>query len=377
MTADAKPPRSGGALLRGGLVHLAVRRAAPRGVLLLLAIVGVLAALQDWGFAPGTVADADEAGRLTRGFTRQGVWTMLLLLAGPLLVHRAAATFHEWREGDSEWLAPRPGGGGAFLRSSFAGLVLAGVLVLGGIALVAEMAVGEGGPTLRLVAELDHPSAMLLDPHDAVHWEHEDCPLASLPLGAVVRVRPTVAPGAGPAADVRVTARGSDAAASPASHTTTARLKGRHAILVPVPRGERGHLVLELAREGPGAVVVLPEHCVELLAPVANDHLVGWDLFLRLLAAAVAWIALGLGLGAWVRPAVASFLVLALWALPWWWGLGTAWLPGGDLPAVWSLLGEGLAPPARGAVEPLATLGIVLLGLGIGAPGLSRGRWIG
>jgi len=343
-----------------------------------LTILTILAVTRDWGVSPEALPAGlgpDDAERLGRGFCRQGVWTLLLVLVAPLLVHRAASTLERWREEDAEWLASRPVPRLGVLVAAFLGTWLGAGLVLAGIAVLAEVALGGSGPTSRLHRELSHGSVVLFEDEGPTRWEQTACRLAELPAGTRARLRPTVAPGSGPVVSLRLTASSSEETAPFAE--TAARISGRSSVEVAVPAGAEGHLVLELAREGPGAVLVLPPDGGELLVPLASDRWVGVELLVRLLAASGAWIAVGLALGAWMRPAVATLGVLALWALPWWWGLGAAWVPGGDLPAVWGMLGEGIAPPLPDARWLVG--GAVLLAGGLAAAlrGLSRGRSLG
>ena len=359
----------------GGLVRLAILRTFPPRTLVVLAILAALAVTRDWGLSPDALPDGlspEDGERIGRGFCRQGVWTLLLILVAPLLVHRAASTLERWREEDAEWLASRPVSRLGVLVAAFLGTWLAGALVLAGIGVLAEVAAGGSGPTSRLDRELSHASVVLFEDEGPARWEQTDCPLAELPAGTRARLRPTVALGSGPVVSLRITASSSGGEAERAE--ATARISGRSVVEVPVPAGAEGHLVLELAREGPGAVLVLPPDGGEILVPLGSDRWVGVELLARLLVAAGAWIAVGLGLGAWMRPPVAALGVFALWALPWWWGLGATWVPGGDLPRVWGMLGEGIAPPLPDARGLVGFAVLLAVGLGAAIRGLSRGR---
>jgi hypothetical protein len=366
------PGRPRQILPAGPLLRLALLRTLTPSFLTLLALLAAFAVTRDWGLSPDALRQVD-APRLERGFARQGVWLLLLLLFVPLLVHRASTGFARRRE--REWLASQPAGAIRLILPNLLGTWLAALLVLGFTALLAETAAGSGSGsgsgTLRFLHALDHPTCVLFESDEPARWEQPDCDLAELPAGSVVRMRPTVAPGSGPALSIRATAGSSGGAG--ARGEVRARIFSSTALEIPLPPGGLGPLHLELARESEGAVLLLPDDRIELLVPLADERRIGGEILLRLALASLAWIALGLGLGAWMRPGLASLCVLALWMIPWWWGLGEAWIPGGDLPRVWSLLGEGIAPPLRDAREGIGTATALLLGLGAAGLGFRRG----
>lgn len=356
-----------------GLARLAWRRALPLPVVVLVAGVALFALTRDWGLPPdaldGALSDAQLAS-LERGFARQGVWLLLLLVILPLLVHRAAATFAGGHSREREWLSAQPASALALVLPSFLGLAGVALLLLATTAALAEFAAGPAGPTLRFHHPLPHPPLLLLAGEEAARWELADDTLAARSTGAVVRMRPTVAPGSGPAVSIRATV-GSTGGAN--THERRARIFAATSLEVPVPPDAAGRLCLELARESEGAVLVLPEDRIDLLVPLTSDRRVGAELAARLGLAALAAIALGLGFGAWMRTGIAAFLVLVGWMIPWWWGFGAAWLPGGDLPQVWIRLGEGIAPALLDPRALVGTAAALLIGLLFAATGLRRG----
>ena len=87
-----------------------------------------------------------------------------------------------------------------------------------------------------------------------------------------------------------------------------------------------------------------------------------------------AWIALGLGLGAWTSGSIAALLVLCLWFLPWFWNVASPWFPGGDLLRATTFLGEGFVPPPIPFTSWLGCVLALVLGLTLAARGLSDWR---
>ena len=352
--------------MQAGLALLALRRTLPRGLLALVLAVLAVAAMRDWG-ASELVRDAVGDDASARAFARQGVWLLVGVLLLPALVLRAGGTIPRWRRADADWLASRAVGRGAVVLSTFAGIWAGGaVLILAGAA-CAEIAAGAAPPAWQLVRTLDHPALVLLDEDEA------RCTLAGLGAevapGARLLLRPTVAPGAGPSADVefRVLAGG-------ASTAVSARLAGRTSIELPLEVDGASEVTLRLRRLAPGAVVVLPRASTSLLAPVASERRATFGMAARLLLLAGAWIALALGLGAWVQGPIAAALVLSAWLFPWFWDAAPDWFPGGDLFLAAIVVGDGLVPAPVSATNLAGFLLCVAGGLLLAMRGLASWR---
>ena len=360
--------------LRAGLVALAARRVLRPGWLLLVAAVLVLAATHDWGFAESVVADASTAV-LARGRARQGTWAVALLVLAPALLHRGGRAAAEWRRSEADWLAPRPLPRAAWLLSTALGTFAAGALLLSAAAAAAELRAGRGERAWRWARALEHPSFALVEGDAARSWVEPGLARegagarGAAPDGARLLVRPTVAPGSGPAATVRVTAA-PELSAGPA---VEARIDGRARIALDLPAGA-GPLTLTVERVGPGAVVVLPAGAVELVLPARSERLASLELLARVALGLAVVVALGLGLGAWMRPALATGTLLALAALPAISPAAARLLPAGDLSRAWRLVGEGLVPPPIAPAPLLVGLALVAGGLLLAERGLARGK---
>lgn len=351
---------------RLGLAALAARRGLRPAFVALVLVLLVLALRHDWGFAASVVAGEGTAA-LARGHARQGVWAVALLCFTPLLVHRASRAAADWRARDADWIAPLPLGRSAWIAAQALGLLGGAALVFAAAALAAELPLERAGGAWRWVRTLEHPAFALVEGDAGQSWVQSG--LAARPPGARLWCHPTVAPGSGPAASVRLSAATEGGGAA----EVLARLSGRAHVSLELPLGD-GPVHLAVERVGPGAVVVLPPGALELVVPARAEGLASLELLARALLAGAVGIALGLGLGAWMRPALATGTLAALSLLPALFPAAARFLPAGDLPAAWRLVGEGFVPPPLAAPALAAGLGLLVLGAALAALGQRRGR---
>lgn len=346
------------------LFRLAFWRTAPLRLWIpLVALLGLCA----WRSSASLSRSAEliDSGPPAAALVRQDVWALFGLLGAPLFLVRAASFARIWTRSDSEWLGSRP------ISRLRVVLVLllgawAGALALAAIAaLFSELALPRETAGVRFVRTLETPSAVLVEGDPPLSWIQEDLRLDELASGARLILRPTVAPGSGPAVTVRVEV------SSPAGVLAFAeeRIHGPSAIELGLPTGAHGPASLSIGRAGPGAVLLVPGRSVDLVCASSSARLASLGIGLRVALALGAWTALAAGLGAWMRPGIASCLVVACLLQTWVLGGGRTFLPGGDLAVTWQLVGRGLVPPA----PDLAVLAIDLVGALVGLALLHRG----
>ena len=353
-----------------GLAALGARRTlAPALALGLLALL-VFTVTRDWRLPAALVPEAPPL--LARALARQTVWTVLLALALPVLIARAAGELARWRRDEAGFVLALPVARATPVVATFAGAWAATLLVLAAIACGAELAAarapGDAAPALRPARSFAEPARILFPGEAALSFTLADPALGA--AGARLRLHAAAAPGAGPAATVALALTAAGGATAERSFVVAAR----RALELTLPAGAEAGVRVTLRHLAGRAPVVLGAESVELLLPATSDRHATLTLLARTATASLAWIALALGLGAWMRPALAALSVGALWLLPWALGAGSAVLPGGDLPAALGALGEGLVPaPAR--AEPVAVAAaLALVGLALGARGLRGGR---
>jgi hypothetical protein len=359
------------ALVHAGLVRLALRRSAPLGLVALVVVLLALATARDGAdssLLPTFARATSDAGR-ARGL----VWAVLLLVGAPVLVGRAAGIAERWRARDADWFAVLPVPRLAYATNATLGLL--GVAVLGAL-LTAACAEGaarrsaEGAP-LRWSASPEHPPALLAEGAAAWSWTPAGLRAEDLPPGARLVLAPTVAPGSGPALTVRASL-GSEGAGRTELRE---RVYGRTRLELALPPDARGALDVALAREGPGAVLVLPPASIELLLPAGAPAWASGVLLGHALLALVAWAALAAGLGAWMRPGLALATALALALAP---AVPDApllgLLPGADLARTWELVDAGLVPAPPGPAALLASGLVTAAGVLLLARGIASGR---
>ncbi len=356
----------------GGLFLLALRRSLPAALWAPTLLFLALAATRSWS-PPAPIAGDPDAARSASAFVRHGVWATLGLFALPIIVFRAAAMPRRWRRRDASWIAPTPVARSAAALSGFLGAWTgAGLLVLAA-ALAAEAAIRDAGAALRVQGVLESPAVVLSDDDGAARWELRTPRAEELAAGTLVRIRPTVAPGSGPAVTVLATLSAGDGSEST---RVARRVFGRTVLDLEVPPTARGALRFTLARMGPGAVLVLPARASELLVPARSERLASLELALRTWLALGAWLALAVGLGAWMRPGLAALATLAIVVAAARWSLARPLVPGSDLISAWELVGRGLVPPSAGLGVWIGLALALLLGAGLVSAGLAQRRFV-
>ena len=325
------------------LVVFAFWRTLPTWALAALAVLLVLAARASAGEPLVELDERQAAG--ARALARQNVWSVLLVLL-PLVFLQAA------RLGTGAaraWLAPTPAQPLRLALLLALGSALACALATVLAAGIAEAA-SEARPAWRRVRAAESPRAVLFDSAPSVRWS-----VAAPAPGERLRLWVTVAPGAGPAASARFSARSGDE-----TQAIEARVAGRTALELEPPGG--AELELELERLGPGALLVFGSGGLEVLAPLSSERWAALALGARVWLMLSAGCVLALGLGGVLRPVLATGLVLALVLVAW--ARAGAWrgIPGADLPRVFAELSAGLVP----APAPLAALAGALLVAALG-----------
>lgn len=324
--------------MQTSLVSLAFRRTL-RPALLVggLAVVWVMwsgrtdteSGLATWSHAPGVL--------------RYAIWMTGLLVAGPLLIGRAATLGHRLGGPDAAWCASRPASRLTVLASSWAGAALAGCAWVLLLAAAAELGAGsQERSALQPIgpAELDP-----LGPggSDVVSWELEapssdDAAVLRLPVGLIAT--------GGPSARIRARltrAQGGEFLERELLVATTRPIE------VGLPAGE-GPLRLELERLGDGALVLVPAERAEwwrIMESATSASVLLACLGTLISSVLLAW---AMALGVWMRPAPATALVLAVGVALWFsggtiggWGAVMEQVAGGDVPRGPGLPGSSLA----------------------------------
>ena len=347
------------------LARLALRRHFTPGLGICALALALLAATAHWGPPAGAVRellDQVDPDGVERALARQGVWAVLSVFLAPFLVLRSAGAISTWRRGEVDWISSSPASPARVLLSTWIGACLAAGLAVLLSAVAAELAAGSGPAGMALVDRSEAPRAVLSVP-GARSWTLESHALNR--PGATVRVHVLLVAG-GPAADVRLlVTRGGGVGEQ------SRRMSGRTELRVVAPAGE-GPVEVRLELLEPDAIVALDASAVDVLAPVASERTASGRLGLHTWLALCAWLALALGLGAWVSTPTAALAVLAL-ATASWSGLTGLPFPGHDLPAAYALVGERLAPPGPSAADVAGLALVAAAGLGLALAGF-RGR---
>lgn len=351
------------------LVRFKLRRALlPFLLPLTWALLG-LAAARDWGLS-ASFPDRVAAEALEPWLARAGVWGALALLISPWLVLRAASLAEETRALSGTLLA-RPISRSALALAELAGVSLAALLLIASGAGAAELA-SRGGAALRYERTLTHEAVLLLEGATSARLAIAELSSLGGSGGTRLRVLATVAPGAGPAATL-VASIVPEGGGGPLARAS-ARVAGRTRLELSVPEAVAEPCALELAREGSGALLVVPADSVELLRPCASARLASVSFGLRLWLVLLAASALAVGLGAWMRPGLAGTLVLTLlWVVIVRPDVARS-ASFCDLTCSWQRIEAGLVAPLPGAGEigvsmAIAGVGLLLFVLGLRAGG--------
>jgi len=339
------------------LAALAFRRSVTRGFVLgALALAAVVVASQR---AP--TLDTGSA------IAREGVWTVLILCLAPVLVRRAAATVGVWRSGEIDWLAKAPVARATVIVSAWLGTFAAALSVTGVIALAAELASPDAGACERRVGTTPAPANLVLDGTAPARWIVDDRPTGEVRARVYLAFVPIAV-----AADVEFVARD---LSTREERLARARIASRTTLEVAVPRGN-GPVELELRRVGAGGIVLLAEQRVDWLVTSSSARAASLATAAHVALAFAAWLAIALGLGAWMGGGIATASALAL-TLPGWLaengGLRSAW-PAADLAETLDLVGRGVIPDLPSGTAVLGSVLGTVVGLALALAGTRTWR---
>ncbi|HED66555.1 MAG TPA: hypothetical protein ENJ09_13495 [Planctomycetes bacterium] len=352
------------AALRPGLVRLAARRSLPPVVLAFAVLLLVALARRSSTVPAELPSNLDPAG-----VRRHAVWLAFAALFLPYLVHSGSRLADRWRRRDADWCAPTACGFAGYALSSAAGTLL-GALVLLGVALsLGEM--GAAGANAAVWTEdIAHPPLVLAPGDGARTFELGPLGTRGASAGAVLELHATALPREGPSADLLVTlhdARGAGA-------SVRARIDGPRTLRIPLAGQAIGPVELRLERTGGGGVLAFPDTPLAVLVPTASPRRAGLALALRFLVLLIASLGVSMGLGAWMRPTLATALTLALMLSPLVHRRIPA-LPGSEgLATALERTLEGISSPYPNASVTLGSLAIFTLGVAGLVRGLARGR---
>jgi len=356
--------------MNAGLATLALRRALAPVVLAAWAILLAVALRFDWAGGSAALeatAGSADAGALARGGSREGTWLVMALAIVPLLVARAARVVPAWRAGEGDWIGSRSTARPAVVASMVLGTWAAAALLLLASFASIELRAGRSAPSFRRAGSIALPAGTWIEPGSPLVLELND-PEERVPAGSRARVELAFGSGSGSSAEVALRAsRRSE------ERESVVRLASRGAAEVEIPPGP-GDLRLEIACPRPGTRACTVSDELELWAPCASDRSAGAQILVRLLVATLAWIALALGLAAWMSAPSAALAVLAAWIAAWLGDVTPLWLPGGDLWAALDVVGSGRVPAAPDPRSHAAALLLAAVGIGLGVLGTRRWR---
>jgi len=352
------------------LLHL--RRSLHPGLALVLVGTGLLVVLG----APQGARDVLRAGidsqALERGLRRADLALALGLVLAPVLAAAAVRSQRAIESGERLWLLTRPVSRARVAVSSWAGALAGACLWLALLGLAVEAWAAGGGATWRPAGELEIVEPERRGAAGVLGWTS---PTASpRPDGARARLSANLLGSYNEveAFELRVVdAAGAGRASGPVQPAA------RTVVEVDLPAGA-APLSFELEAMGAERSLALRGARLELFLP-ATERGGTWGLALRAALVLGALLSLGMGLGAWLRPASVLLLLLGGYALVW---LETdrldgtllaRWLPGYDLPRALALVGEGRAPAELGIAPWLGAALLVTLGHCLQR--ISLGRW--
>jgi hypothetical protein len=363
------------------LVALARRRAASTGILVVTVLLAATLALNDW--APAAyLADAFDAdlgeganATLERARTRQGIWAVLMLWLLPVFLLHAARTVDGWkRRGEVDWLGAKPVTRATVAFSTWLGQLTALVLLGLGTLALAEGVVQEAPPTLREAEVVGAPESPWFDGRRLTRWM-----IPHAAPNSVFTFEASVTHG-GPG--MRVIVVNPDDA-----HADSSRIVGRQEVEFSLAGGasETGLMIAANGyafgtshgpkeSEVPDVTGYLHPDSGRLWTPCASERRANLNLLLRLGLVGAVWIALGLGLGAWMRGSLAALSIGATWTAASMWAGAPAWLPGARLVHSLGVVGRGRVPAEIGPETVLGTLALVAFGVSLAVTGLRDWR---
>lgn len=324
----------------------------------------------------------DVAAFVRAGWTRAAVWAAFALCTGLLLVWRSAHVHATWRDRDRFFLSPR---GASAVRLALSELVVqvAWVSLAAGLVLIGlepgrstgdsapttwsrvraletlPVLLAHDGQTVRLPLDLESPKSP--GPDEA----------AQRGAGRALGFAPVLVSGSGPSAELEVRILAADGALV---ETRLLRVSGTGPRVLELPN-QLAPAELELCLRG-HALIAVPGDALTLLHASSGPAAASFRLAWRILVALAAASALALGLGAWMRPALAFLATVALGILLVSRGPAVVLLrrlPGADAVLAWRDVGNGLVPPPADPVALALALASVLAAL-LAFGGATRAR---
>jgi len=332
------------------LAALALRRVAPWWLALALMLVGVLAA-----------SSASSSEPAASALARQGVWSVLALLATLTLVPRAAGLAARFSSLEFGWVGAQPVSRARWFGACLAGSVTATLATCALAAALAESAARFDGAALREVGLAAVPERGVLDGREPVRWSIDASADETLRVELLfVGIEPT--------AEVEWRARRGEELRS-----VRATLSRPQALELAVPPGI-GTVELEFERTSGGALVLLSGERLQRLTPCESSRSASLALACHALLAWTALMALALGLAPWIGTRLAAALALVAPL--------AAWLPGdtfaadvspvGALVRALDVAGRGLVPGVPSPAELACTALCALAGLALFVRGLGH-----
>lgn len=344
--------------MKPGLVGLYFKRVATP---LRLVLVVLVLALVYWLGQPAEwiVRGSQDGATLRRSLLLQSLWTTALWLTLPFVLLHAARIAVQWRERERDWIASRPGARWKVIPTAWLGTLLGAVMLIGLIAVGAEVAAGAAPAGLTWKRhELQSGPPPGLVGKDGVRWS---LLLDDDQQEVRARIRIALAPGDSPFATVHLRAeRGG------IETVLETVLTGRGSVELELPPGE-GAVQCELSRVGTGARLLIREPRTELFVPAFSAHMMSVHLALRVLLLLAAALALLLGFASWMNAWLAALLVSALWLASWLESIPALVLPGHGLPELLSEMHDGHVAGLPGNAAWAGVVVCVLAGGGLAA----------
>ncbi|MBM3989578.1 MAG: hypothetical protein FJ298_01075 [Planctomycetes bacterium] len=334
------------------LAALAVRRVAPWWVALALALVGVLAASSAASSLPAASALA-----------RQGVWSVLALLATLTFVPRAAGLAARFSSLEFGWVGAQPLSRARWFATCLAGSLAAALAVCALAATLAESAARFDGASLREVGLAAVPERGVLDGRESVRWS------VDAEAGETLRVELSCV-NIEPTAEVEWRARRGGE-----QRRVRATISRPQALELAIPAGV-GPVELELERTSGGALVVLSGERLQRLAPCGSSRSASLALACHALLAWSALMALALGLAPWIGTRLAGALALVVPLAAWLAGdeFAVDVSPTGALVRALEVAGRGLVPALPSLAEVACAAACSAVGGVLFVRGLGRER---